>query len=278
MKLILLLLFFQISALSVFADIGLPQFLNVKNSNKISFSQITPEEDYGSLVSEQSFYNIAAKVHSLYSGRAKAVGKNLIIKTLDWKVSYFSAWANKESSDTFSINFWGGMARLPYMTNSAFTLTVCHEIGHILGGEPFLKISSMAHMSAEGQADFFAAALCMKKYDLTFKLEIETEVDPYITSSCYEKFNLNSDFETCLKVAVAGVSLARALAFLSDFDGLDVSHPSEHEASETLFNSYPDIQCRLDTFVAGALSSFSIDFDLISSDAHLRPKCWFKKI
>lgn len=267
MKIIVIFVFFQLS-LQIFADTNSHQYLNEKNTDKINFSQITTDEDYGSLVTEQSFYTTISKAYSLYFESAKNSGKNLIIKTLDWKTPYFSAWANKENDNTYSINFWGGLARLPYMTNAALALTACHEIGHILGGAPFIKIQSMSHMSSEGQADYFAAALCLKKYDRTFKLEIETETDPYITSRCYTKFSETSDFETCLKVAIAGVSLARALAFLSDFTGLDVSDPSSLEVSETLFNSYPDVQCRLDTFMAAALSS---------PDADLRPKCWFAK-
>lgn len=252
-------------------------FINKKN--KINFSSITPEEDYGSLVTEQSFYTVASRVYSLYASEAQKFNRKLIIKTLDWKTPYFSAWAAKESEgdEVYSINFWGGLARLPHMTDAAFALTACHEVGHILGGKPYINISSLAHMTSEGQSDFFASALCLKKYDQIFKLPIETEVDPYLTSRCYEKFNESAELETCLKVGVAGISLARALAFLSNYSELDVAAPSKEEVSETLFNSYPSVQCRLDTFISGALSRFDESNPLESPDAHLRPKCWFVK-
>lgn len=274
--------FLSLIASLSFADVKVFTNEQAETSNaKINFSQITTDEDYGSLVSEESFYKIVANVYSLYAMTAKNSGRTMYIKTLDWKTPYFSAWAgqdNEASNESlYHINFWGGLARLPYMTNAAFALVACHEVGHILGGEPRIKINAMHNMSSEGQSDYFAASHCLKNYAMRFELPLEVEVDPYITARCFEKFNDDKEnFEICLQVAQAGNSLAHSLAFLSDFEGLNISSPSENQVNETLFNSYPDVQCRLDTFMQAALSDFRSNFsdEIPSGD---RPACWFRE-
>ena len=51
-----------------------------------------------------------------------------------------------------------GMARRPEMTEDAFMIIVCHEIGHHLAGMP--QYDEWA--AIEGQADFFATHACAK--------------------------------------------------------------------------------------------------------------------
>ncbi|EQC47116.1 hypothetical protein M900_0635 [Bacteriovorax sp. Seq25_V] len=228
----------------------------------IGYWQILPDEQRGSTVSKESFEKIIENTWRLYHVESAQKGRVLVVKTKDWNTSYFSAWANKESDGTFSINFWGGLARLPYMTDAAFVLTACHEIGHIIGGDPMIKNKYLSHMSSEGQSDYFASTECMRKYDVAYGLDEVDNVDPYITSRCYENFEEASDFETCLKIAVAGASLTRNLSLLNGDEEVHADTPSQNIVENTIFDSYPSVQCRLDTFIAGALNEE-------------RPACWF---
>jgi len=228
----------------------------------IGYWQVLPDENLGSTVSQDSFNQIIKNIFAFYQLESAQKGRVLVVKTSDWNTSYFSAWANRETDGSFSINFWGGLARLPFMNDAAFTLTACHEIGHILGGKPMVKIPSLSHMSSEGQSDYFASTECMKKYDLKFGIEEAQNVDPFITSLCYDKFSDEKEFETCLKIAAAGISLSRNLSLLSGVDEAHADTPSHDIVKATIFDSYPSVQCRLDTFIAGALSE-------------KRPACWY---
>ena len=238
---------------------------------------IGPEENLGSEVTRQIFYEVIHKVHSLYVHHGHEQGRDMIIGVSDWDYPHFSAWAREEDKH-FTINFWGGFARIPTMTVKGFILTACHEVGHILGGHPRVKIKDSKNMSAEGQSDYFATALCMKKYFTTYSDEIESanELNPNAASKCYEKFPNNQEqMELCLNVAKAGQDFSAVLTYVRDTDNhISYDTPSQTVVGETLFNSYPTIQCRLDTYLAGALTTYNHDG---TSSEDLRPSCWFKK-
>lgn len=256
---VLITLFFK--ALTLEASVS-PMDLNQEKVETDKRWSIEVDEDLGSLVSEKDFYEIIAKVYSLYS--SNSLERNLQIGIQDWQMPYFSAWAY-ETDEAFTINFWGGFARIPGMTRGAFALTACHEVGHILGGEPYHTIDTSKNMSAEGQADFFAAAVCFKNYLITFGHEgSATDLLPFVLDKCRQRYLDHEIREICFSTAKAGQDLAAVLTYLGP-EELQVSYetPSPLEVEETLFNSYPTIQCRLDTFLAGALQQKT------------RPSCWF---
>ncbi|MFT6069692.1 MAG: hypothetical protein ACJAT2_001527 [Bacteriovoracaceae bacterium] len=231
---------------------------------------IEVDEDLGSEVTEESFYAIITKVFALYANNE--MGRKLELGIVDWKVPYMSAWAF-ETDKAFTINFWGGFARIPGMTDRALALTVCHEIGHIIGGSPYHLPGSSQNMSAEGQSDFFAASTCMKKYISFYEIQDEvTALDAVAASRCFERFEKLIEREVCFEITKAAQDLASVFSFLNPEQGFSFETPSELIVPETLFNSYPTIQCRLDTFLAGALAATPLPID-----EELRPACWFAK-
>lgn len=235
-------------------------------------SKIEPDEDLGSTVTEADFYEIVGKVYSLYF--QNTLNRQITVKTLDWKNPYISAWALEEKPDEFSINFWGGFARLPGMTRRAFALTVCHEIGHIIGGAPHHKIKDFQKLSAEGQSDFFASARCFKKYIEEFGDELEvTALSPLALDQCRAQFQDTIQQELCYSTAKAGQDLTAVLSYLSPNTLASFETPSSDIVAETLFDSYPSVQCRMDTFLVGALQAYPFT----GNESLVKPACWFRK-
>lgn len=230
---------------------------------------IEVDEDLGSEVTQESFYEIIGKVFALY--RDNDLNRKFELGIVDWQIPYMSAWAF-EANDIFTINFWGGFARIPGMTDRAMALTVCHEIGHILGGSPYHLKGESKNMSIEGQSDFFAASTCMKKYLTHYSIKEEVVgLHVLAASKCFEKFSDGSERDNCFEIAKSGQDLANVFTFLNPEQVFSFETPSQLVVSETLFNSYPSIQCRLDTFLAGALAPYPLP-----EGEDLRPACWFK--
>lgn len=228
-------------------------------------------------ITEQSFYEIVVQGIGLYHEMAKEQDRNLVVKVLDWKMPYFSAWARYEKeTNLYTVNFWGGFARINGTTERGFALTVCHEIGHILAQAPFHKIEDSKMMSAEGQSDYFAASQCFKKYHHNYPFSRETELDPFAASKCESQFKEDEEQkDLCFQTAKAGKDLSVVLAFIGQSDLPRYDTPQQLVVPETLYNSYPDIQCRLDTYLQGALSGYDTKLNKVVTSEEMRPKCWF---
>src|SRR5690606_4595293 len=100
-----------------------------------------------------------------YNKELNANGKKLIIN-LDWADKNINAYASLDMEDNPIINITGGMLTHPEMTSDAIGLIICHELGHFYGGSPKKlrgRSTKRSWSSAEGQADYFATAHCMKK-------------------------------------------------------------------------------------------------------------------
>lgn len=239
--------------------------------------QILPDDPHRSEVEKSDFLSIPHLVSALFAADYEKA--HLKVKaTFDWEKPFFTAWAHQHSDNEFSINFWGGMARIPSMTKDAFALVACHEIGHIMGGEPKMKISSFLWATSEGQSDYFATGDCLKRYlKLTTKKDdhLDLEASPSLYTRCRLAFRDDLDFSICLKSGNAALAFGEVLNYLSEEDlGISLEEQSLVSVEETLFNSYPDIQCRVDTLVAGALCSAE-NFPC-EDENNQRPGCWFK--
>ncbi|WP_127716783.1 hypothetical protein [Halobacteriovorax sp. HLS] len=265
MKVLVLILFFFQSY--VLADTKAFQQLKEKQRNSWA---IEVDENLGSTITEKSFYEIINKIYVLYI--RNDFDRNLQLGVVDWKVPYMSAWAF-ETDEAFTINFWGGFARIPFMTERALALTVCHEVGHVLGGSPYHSIAESRNMSAEGQSDFFAASNCMKKYLDTYSIDNEVDgLHPTAAQKCFDGLVREKQRRMCYEIAKAAQELAAVFTFLHQDQVFSYDTPSLDVVSETLYNGYPSIQCRLDTFLAGALAPYPLEENI-----DLRPSCWFKK-
>lgn len=241
--------------------------------------QILSHEDLGSEVKQTDFYFIVGAVHALYAPEAKKQNREMVVATLDWENPYFSAWAKyDEQSNTYQTNFWGGFARLPDMTKRAFVFTACHEVGHLLGETPRISIEGMTKMSAEGQADFFAANSCFKKFITKHPsyFSKEIELDPYAASLCQDKFQDDSkNHKLCLETMQVARDFTIAINHLNLDMTPDFHTPDNLVVTETK-ESYPSLQCRMDIIVNSAQMPY-VDGAITAKSLENRLSCWHAK-
>lgn len=140
--------------------------------------------------------------------------------------------------ETAQVLIFRGMAHRKEIDRDALILIICHEIGHLYGGEP-LK-NKRDQIAAEGQADYFATNSCLKRGLSLLSVE-----------------NLDKRAEKAI------YSVGKFLA-----NNWGHTHPSEttpdNSSVERTNLSYPTPQCRFDTYLLGLRNE-------------QRPSCWYKE-
>ncbi|MDO9183353.1 MAG: hypothetical protein Q7U04_13145 [Bacteriovorax sp.] len=191
---------------------------------------------------------------------------------------------------------YGGLARHPLMTEEAFAVVVCHELGHHLGGAPKKRQSFSIDplwSSNEGEADYFSSLKCLRKFftglnnqDVLREMQVPKEV----IAQCLKVFPNIEETLICQRSAMAGFSVG---LFLKSFSKVkkEISFSSP-EKKRVLFtnNSHPSPQCRLDTYFQAALCDKHFSEELSSKDLNIgactlkngdqqgiRPRCWMAK-
>jgi hypothetical protein len=189
------------------------------------------------VVTQQKADQVALNISLLYYNDVfQKTGLPLLLQER-WEDPYFGASATKsEIPHVVSVYVRGGLVRVPEMTENILALVLCHELGHVLGGAPYQDIPGSEWTSIEGQADFFASSQCLPKY--------------------LQKISDDKLSSIELKKKVLETSLAATLFFQKYSPSEKEPVALEKTASEiaTTLNriSYPSLQCRLDTFKAGA--------------------------
>lgn len=175
-----------------------------------------------------------------------------------WDFSWEKPWlgaGSKLYEGTFSIMLWGGFVRAEGMTLRGLEFTICHEFGHFLGGEPrqTFPFETESWSSVEGQADWWAASVCLPTLYRLRGLKTSAARD---------------------RILKAGLDFARFAQsqYEKDSPSVSLDKAAPERPASTLVLSYPSLQCRLDTIRLGA--------DCIVSDEDAsgqceRPRCWF---
>lgn len=220
-----------------------------------------------------------------------------------WDDSTVNAYANQNGT-TWTVYFYGGLARREEMTPDGFMLVVCHELGHHFGGYYF---SAGPGMAAEGQADYFSSHVCMRevwKDDARGNEAVAALAPKAVKDSCESVWSEKTEQDLCARISLAAMSIAKlsyALFHDSDpnFEKIDTAEvPTTNQL-------HPGSQCRLDTYVAASVCKAKFDLTLIpgkgiaagsnSIEAEkiaaenscmassnytkgLRPRCWFKAL
>ncbi|MFL5815202.1 MAG: ImmA/IrrE family metallo-endopeptidase [Bdellovibrionia bacterium] len=170
----------------------------------------------------------------------------------------------------YSITIGADLVKKPGFTQDAYASILCHELGHLLGGAPRKDSSENSWSSTEGQADYYAASVCMKKMMsatpiVASDLEKLSRADRDLAHAlCAGKYPDAPSRDICVRTIDAGVVLLRDIYEWIKYPGLP--QPSLDQHAKPLAPgekiNYPSLQCRLDTIVAGALGK-------------PRPACWF---
>ena len=189
--------------------------------------------------------------------KAEAIYKPIIEDSFGKKLVFSRRWSdntvNASASQffgTWNVNMYGGLARRPEVTLDGFTLVVCHEIGHHLAGYPF----SSSWAANEGQSDYFATLSCARELwrdELQVNASFRDIVPAYPKALCDKVWALEADQDLCYRSMMGGKSLADLLSALRNNE-VSFETPSQEKVSRTN-NSHPAGQCRLDTYMAGAL-------------------------
>lgn len=181
-----------------------------------------------------------------------------------WESDFTNADAGRSRQDsTWLIGVGGGLARLPAMTAEGLTMVLCHEIGHLFGGFPFIHegFTGLAlPLSVDGQADYFAAQVCVRKIwaqednsQNQDGMRFRTMIEENAVKHCDENYALQRERDLCYKTVFAGMSFVKALLRVDNQEPVpSVNTPDPNQVGST-DNMHPASQCRLDTFVAGAL-------------------------
>jgi hypothetical protein len=281
--------------------LGLALFFAFISTN--SYSSILPKnnlylEDNVNLisnVSKKEFDEMIKKAEKHYKPIVDAHWGDLDIRS-HWWSSTVNATAERDD-DKWIVNMYGGLARRPEVSEDGFFLVLCHELGHHLAGFPF--VSTWA--ANEGQSDYFATQVCARniwKDEIEENEEARDSVHAVAKEKCDQVYSSEAEQNLCYRIANAGESLARLLASLSKKE--DPTYDTkDSEVIKRTYNLHPNPQCRLDTYIAGALCSTSFDEAVIPGaysnrrdgelealanscssfrDEHslsFRPKCWF---
>lgn len=257
-------------------------------------------------MTEAQFGQLIDQAMAIYGPIVKAQGAELVIEK-NWKDGTVNAYAS-QSGKTWTVAMFGGLARRPEVTLDGFSLVICHEIGHHLGGYVF-KGSSWA--ASEGQSDYFATQTCAKmlwgnqqNINRTYARRFANEVPATVKSSCDSVWKDENARGWCYRTAMGGQSLANLLAALGSSKMPNFDTPDQTVVKKSDPN-HPQAQCRLDTYFQGALctkihdpkvipgkvgSSGSISktaemasapFTCFKEDGFklgYRPNCWFKSV
>lgn len=213
-------------------------------------------------LTEAQFDATITSVEGFYAPIVKAHGATLKINRL-WSDNTVNSDAEQPTPTDWEINSYGGLARRPEVTPDGFALVLCHELGHHLGGFPFYPQDPWA--ADEGQADTHATSDCGYKIfapNADLRQAALEQIPADLKAKCDAHHAAAGEREICYRIIAASKSLADLLAAL---EGTKVAYDTPDTSTVTTTNDdHPAAQCRLDTYVAGALcGAAKWDYSLI---------------
>lgn len=236
-------------------------------------------------VTEQDFNNALDHVAQVYGPIVSARGRQLVINKL-WSNPDVNAVAYQQGR-TWFVDLYGGLARHPAMTIEGIYLVACHELGHHLGGSPKYSQSDSRWASVEGQSDYFATLKCLRRVFANSNNQIINE-DPLARQYCSQSFSDAIDIDICVRSVMGGLASARMFQQLSGGTVPRLDTPDARTVPSTQ-ETHPAYQCRLDTYLQGALCQEDHNVDVSDRDPEvgsctrkkgdtvgLRPLCWYK--
>lgn len=202
---------------------------------------------------EKRFFYVLEKLNEVYGPVIGDLGGELVLHT-DWTDGAVNMWAERWG-DRYILEIPGGFARYHLINEEAFLLTICHELGHLLGGPPQTGVISL-----EGQSDYFSTGECSRKLFEAVLPQTKKQPSPQELEFCKGAVGESSD--VCHRHTAGMLSVTSWFAEIAGLAPPRLDTPDSSQVSKTL-EAHPKPQCRLDTLVAGYLRQS-------------RPKCWYK--
>ncbi len=215
----------------------------------------------GPALTQDQFLAVVRKVERAYAPVVAQAGGRLTMLP-SWSDSYDRAAAERRGQ-FWLVRVWAGAVGQNFDSEDGLALTLCHELGHHLGGPP-RYVGSWS--SVEGQADYYATAECLRRVFSMDDNRAAVEglaVDPEVLEACEVRHPQPERAAICARSAWAGLNAAHYYHRSRGGSGGQpaFSTPSPSRAMFTQEQNR-DPQCRLDTFFQGAL-------------ANPRPACWY---
>jgi len=216
-------------------------------------------------VDEITFHQVINNIKTLYQQAIENVTKKSLAVHADWKdtsAGPFHISSARCSHDLAILNIRGHVAQHPSTTLGSLVLFICHEAGHFLGGEPKKEEKLFKWSSIEGQADFWASH-CYRTYFTTFPENLPQTAIISLQNACQNTFVNIEDQKLCRHQMYSIEAISN---YLIDTDYINGRHVDLENTDTTVAQktkpALPTNQCRIDTFIAGALNN-------------KRPSCWF---
>lgn len=238
-------------------------------------------------------YNAAfTKVSKIYTPIFLKQGYTLLLEG-DWNDATEKAFSTdkKNNPNRRKVYVSGGYARTPLMTKDTLLATLCHEIGHHLGGYPkYPEVKWGA--SSEGQADYFSTAKCLKiimadEQITNAEIANSAVVPQFVKDDCTNQFESKDAQNLCVRLASISERAAKTLKH-EDLESFFYLGGFDNSTTDVMEYTHPEVQCRLGTLYQGSLCnvnpkiSFSNTEELTGAchpknghDVGARPLCWF---
>lgn len=241
-------------------------------------------------VDKADYLKITNALSSLYSQKIADQGGRLkfVLSETD---GVPNAYAAKRSEGNWEITVISSFLSLSHQTPPTLGIILCHEIGHFLGGKPYVVGKQMTaavrawapkKMSVEGQADYFATSECIKSLEKKLPdLFVNNKGLLNLPSAqeCQRSYTNEKEIKVCNEILTA--SYQTILVYQQILDQLQI--PStffaklENSSSERTLDyvgEYPELDCRYETFIKGTLCS-SLNVNECDDSKWARPACWF---
>lgn len=187
------------------------------------------------------------------------------------------AWATTMENGTIFIS--GKILKSFLAGPEVFAAFVCHEIGHLMGGAPLYREGTL---SVEGQADYYAASSCLKRFFLENPnyLSLSMAIDQTYTHRCQEFYRHPQAVRICTKSMQAGLNFAIIAALEIQDPILPAANADESYQQRRTIEGRDTAQCVADNYEAGALCDMD-PYALMSAQSPAdsacpnRPKCWY---
>lgn len=222
---------------------------------------IPVDSAFAAKITEAKFNEILQQARDAYCPVIESYGVGCAING-DWQDSTVNAFAMRFGGN-WVVSMHGGLARHPKLTADGFTIVVCHEIGHHIGGFAFKSfVLGDGWAATEGQSDYFATHVCLPKLwknDLAENARSVSSVSSLAKSKCDSVWKSQNRRNLCYRIANA-IESETAMIASSTRAGPDpkFERPDFSSVTNTI-GSHPIPQCRMDTQLAGALCPLQFD-------------------
>ena len=283
------------------------QHKHKKNCDFIPENNLYIPADFESLaggLDQKTFDGVINKVGAFYTPIVAKQGGTLKINHL-WTDGTVNANATR-SGKSWVVNMYGGLARHGRVTADGFTLVLCHELGHHLGGFPKIggSLGGSAWAANEGQADYFSTMKCARRVwenDDNEAVVNSLIIPQVVKNKCSTQLKSQKEILLCERSSMAGLTLGLLLWDLSNGSNTNPTSTGSAKSPEPKFetpstavvsatdNAHPKAQCRVDTYFNGSYCGVSYTQDFGQTDPitgacavergdkdAVRPLCWYK--